>query len=669
MKVPRFFRAGAALTAFLVLGVSVLLTAFAPAPALAAKGSVEIGFIAVPPQGFQNVLLNVVSVRLNPKADAAEDATTWVNIAVPSLVGVGSSGKPGDLQFDLNLIQSVPQLFNTAPVKPNKYMDLEIILDNVHPGTLIPYCSSSGPLEGCINYPMTLQSPGTPLTLDVLVPVTKRQLTQVVVTLNVAITAGGVPVTTGGAYTVTVTPSVAVQSNLLAGINGSTKGAQGGKTKKKVLGLSVTAETMGTNTIIASAPVAGGTYSLALPAAADIGTLYDLYVSGGGVVYQADRLPAVFPGTSQNISFDVGKQQKLGSISGQIADACTGQPIQGATVQLLVPPNENSAADCSSTPAQCVSVATTTTDNDGDYPIPGTATAPAQFNNVPIGNTYTMQISAPGYDTLLTPAAATGNTKHGGKCTSGNPAPDCDFSLTTSYIVGTLNLGANPPAGTSVMFEVFAENTGTNTIQSALPTPITIRSASATANFTINVPSTVGNFDLFASAIDLYQGATDPYPGHTVVVASNVAPQVVCPAPTTPTVVLGPMDCIGHGSAALGSVSNPDSGTTVELSKDDVELMSAPVIPLPPAPTPNNTYSFCTPADTYDVQRFEAQFPATGTSPLEPLPALPVGSSEEVIIPAPGPEPVTKPSSCPTTCSFPDGTCPGTCINTVPDPL
>ncbi|HEY6420063.1 MAG TPA: hypothetical protein VIX59_13755 [Candidatus Binataceae bacterium] len=648
-----------------------MITAFTATPALAAKGSVEVGFIAVPPQGFQNALVNVISVRLNPKTTAVESDTRWVTIPVPSLVGTGSSGKPGDLQFDLNLIQSVPQLFNTATVKPNHYMLVEVILDNQRPGTLVPVCSSAGPLEGCVNYPMVLQSPGTPLTIAIPVPVTKNKLTQVIITLNVAITNGGAPSVTGGAYTVTVTPTVAVQSNLLATVTGSTHGASGGKPKKNVLGLSVTAETMGTNTIIASAPVSGGIYTLALPAAGDIGTLYDVYVSGSGVSYMADRLPALLPGSMTNVSFDVAKQVKLGSIQGKIADACTGLPLQGATLQLLVPPAENSSADCTATDtaAQCVSVATATTDNNGNYPLPGTAVSPAQFNNVPIGPTFTMQISAPGYDTVLTPVTASGNTKQGGKCTAGNPTPDCDFALTTSYIVGTLNLNQNPPPGTNVMFQVFAENTGTNTIQSALPTPITIRPSTNTANFTLNVP-TKGTFDLFASAIDLFQGATDPYPGHTIVVKANVTPQKVCPAPTMPTETLvGTMDCVGHGSIALGSVSNPNSGTTVQLSKNGVDLMSAPVIPLPPAPSPNNTFSFCTPADDYDVLRFQAAFPTPGVSPVEPLPPTAVGTPQAVTIIAPDPEPSAKPSPCPTTCSFTGGTCPGVCKNTVPDPL
>jgi len=37
------------------------------------KGSVEVGFLANPPQGFQNVLLNVTGVRINTKANAASN--------------------------------------------------------------------------------------------------------------------------------------------------------------------------------------------------------------------------------------------------------------------------------------------------------------------------------------------------------------------------------------------------------------------------------------------------------------------------------------------------------------------------------------------------------------------------------------------------------------------
>src|SRR5882672_5377579 len=73
-------------------------------------------------------------------------------------------GKPGDLQIDLNTIQNVPELFNSAPVRGGNYVIAELLLDSSNPGTLIPNCPSAGANEGCINYPLQLNNAGIPIT-------------------------------------------------------------------------------------------------------------------------------------------------------------------------------------------------------------------------------------------------------------------------------------------------------------------------------------------------------------------------------------------------------------------------------------------------------------------------------------------------------------------------
>src|SRR5262249_2225737 len=138
---------------------------------------------------------------------------------------------------------------------------------------------------------------------------------------------------------------------------------------------------------------------------------------------------------------------------------------------------------------------------------------------------------------------------------------------------------------------------GTDKLESSLPMPVFIGSGNTSAPFTLNVPSKVPSFDLFASAIDLAQGATDPYPGHTIEVLSGQAPPA---ASATSTAVLPDMQCVGHGSIfGPASSSTPDSGTAVELSKGGVQLMSTTVGPLPPAAAPSQGigYEFCVPPE------------------------------------------------------------------------
>ncbi len=667
MKYPTLRPPLGALISFfaVLLAVSILApepgaVGIGPAPAYAAKGNVGVGFLGIPPAGFQSALINVISVRLNPKTDVGESDLRWVNIPVPQMVGSGSIGKPGVLQFDLNQVQTVPQLFNIATVKANTYQLLEVELDNVNPATLIPPCPSASALEGCINYKVQLASPGSALIVPVQVNVAKHTLSQVLVALTMTIVSA--PSAPGGAYTVNVVPTIPNAGEFLATVNGSISGASGATKKKKTRNLAVTAELMGTNTVVASAPVVSGQYVLGLPAAPDLGTLYDLYVSGGRATNAATRLAPLFPGTNTGPAFVVKSGQKIGSITGKITDKCTGKGIPGATVQLLLAPATNSGADCATTPEECVSVATTSTDNTGSYPIPGTVTTPSPFANLPTATTYVMEVSAAGYDTLLTQATPSAKSTNAGSCPSGTGGA-CSFPLTTQYIVGTLTLGANPPPGTNVMFQVFAEDHLSNTLEGALPAPVTIRSTSSSANFTLNVPTAIARFDLFASAIDLFQGATDPFPGHTIVVLGNVSGANQCPAPATPFVTLGPMDCVGHGSI-VGAAANPDTGTTVMLSKDTVELMSASVQALPPAPAPNNTYSFCAPADDYDIQRFEAVTPPPNTVPLAPAAPIAVGTTQAVMIPAAS---LTS-TPCPSTCSN-GSDCPGLCTNVVPAAL
>ncbi len=641
------------------------------------SGNVQVGFITtitgVPPSGLQNVFLNVVAVRLNPKPKPgsknqgipSENDGSWRAIPVPAGIGIGLNGKPGDLQIDMIAGQGKFQTFNTGPIRTNSYSSVEVVLDTGLPGTIVPVCSSGGgAIEGCVAYPIQLQSPGNQISFIApnQVTVGKNTLTQLPLQLNLQIVSK--PTAPGAPYVVNVTtaPAPGNASQFIATVSGSVTGANGNATVKKIRHLQVAAELAGTNTIVASANVVNGQYSLFLPAAADLGTLYDFFISGGEATYGAARgVPSgnglVFPAQSYTLNFNVTGGQQVATIGGKISDKCTGLPLPGATLQMLMPP-DGSSANCATTPSQCVSIGYTTTDNGGNFPLPGTFQQPAYFNNVPVGPTFTVEVTAPGYDGQIFEAQASGSNTgtSGGACQGSTAPPACDFDLTTAYTQGNVSLTAAPAPSTSTSVQVFAEQSGTDNLVSALNIPLLFKPQQPTTMpFSLNVPSQIASFDLFASAADLFQGETDPYPGHSIIVQSQVAgPGTAC-ATATPAALFTPaMDCTGHGSIA-GTAINPDSGTTIELSKSGVQLMEAAVGPPTPAPSVGNTYSFCAPPDVYTVQRMEQGSPVGTPAPVSVM-ATPLPTS----------------SPCPSTC-FNAGsnntTCPGICGTTIQSPL
>jgi hypothetical protein len=697
-----------------VIVICVLLAGVGSARA-AKNALVEVGFVGVPPPNFQNVLLNVRSVRINPHASAAPGNKSWNNIPVPP--GIGGSGRSADLQIDLNTSQNIPQLFNIAGVQPGTYSIAELLLDPDNPGTLVPNCPLAPPLsganDGCINYPIQLAAGHSVISVTNtgpggLIQPGNGKLTELV--LQVSMTIIQPPTTPGGAYTVAVTlaspPTNPVELGVVKGsVNVKTGSGSGTSPTGKVRKLAVTAEAIGTNTAIASAPVKNGKFTLELPAAGGpaapgFGTLYDLAVAGGGDTYAAERLLPLYPGQSITADFNGSNSltgsQTLGNITGTITDNCVAtKPIVGATLQLLIPPDSNPTANCfpsGTSPEsflECVAVATANTDNTGYFPLPGTLKVPAEFANVPIGKkkapyVYVMEVSAPGYDNLFV-YAIPGTSKKDGTCsTDGTTFTACKLALNTGYISGTIPI--EPPiSGQTTLVQVFAEDTGTNNIESALPAPIIVRSSNpGTVGFTLNVPTkpispaTVRTFDLFATTIDLYHGVTDPYQGHTIAVLSDVTGPAEQSGHVCNTVA-APFDqtitCIGHGSITAGpdGVANADLGTSVVLSKGNVQITNTPVQNQSANSNPLNSYSFCIPADTYQVQRLQLPVPSPDATPsVAPTPFLDGSPVTVTIPPAPlvhGPTASPTPTiKCPTTCENSDGSCPGIC-NDVIQPL
>jgi hypothetical protein len=279
-------------------------------------------------------------------------------------------------------------------------------------------------------------------------------------------------------------------------------------------------------------------------------------------------------------------------------------------------------------------------------------------------------VSMPGYDSIVVPATPDA-TKKGGVCTIGSVDGPCEFQLTSAIISGTVTI-STPPNGETTIVQVFAEDHGTSKIESALPMPLIMRGPVNSAPFNLNVPTTVASFDLFATSIDTFQGVSDPYQGHTIEVASDVIqpgpPSGVQACKTSAPVTIGPLNCIGHGSVT-GNVANADLGTSVVLSKGGVQISQTAVQNIAPLTPSTNQYSFCAPADAYVLEPIELQTPTPGSAPSAAPTSAATGHTAAVVIP-PAPTLAGVPSAtptpfitCPSTCSHPDGSCPGICNN------
>lgn len=737
------YRTALRLTLPFIIVVCLLLAGVVTAGA-ATRTRVEIGFVGTQPTNgstgmplsFQSVLLNVVSVRLNTRIGAAPNARGWVRIpAPPGLGGVG--GTNAELQIDLNSLQNIPQLLNTASVRTDNYRIVQLVLDSTNPGSLIPTCPGSPPTEGCINYPLQINNPNGITFSDPngVLPTSTGNLATLVLQASVAINR--IPSAPGGAYVATISIMPATDTQFLGNVKGQVN-LTGTSPTSKIRKLTVSAEMIGTNTVIATAPIRGGTdckalspggcFDLALPAAGPpgpatpFGSLYDLTISGGTAPYAAERLPPLFPGQTialdPNNTFNLTGNQTVGNITGTVRDSCVpGKNIAGATLQLLMPPNgskDNSLCMSPATAGQCVSVATANTfDSTGTFPMPGSATTPAAFDSVPTLDKnsagYAMEVTAPGYDPLFVQARPNSSTtKGGGTCSvNGGAFGKCDLAMVTGYIAGAFPIFL-PNPGQTTQVQVFAEDHGTNNIENALPMAIKVTSnknvtncfapgaipdGEVCANFSLNVPPSIpiGAFDLFAQTTDFYQGVTDPFPGHSIAVVSDVQAPAAC-ATTTITTPSDPsqvITCVGHGSitgtvAVPGSPDSPgDLGTSVVLEKldpdgpagdNEVQLTNSLVQnqPQPGNSTPSSNYSFCAPADTYQVQKFEVvPTPEASVVPTAAPSPSPAGTPVSVTIPPPpdaggSSTPASTPSvtlRCPTNCSHPDGTCPGICNN------
>ncbi len=591
------------------------------------RGLVEVGFVDSPSNGYQNLLLNVVSVRINPSGDLSlsDDDPNWVTIGVsPGL------GTLGELQIDLANLQDQVQLFGTKAVPAQEYRQAELELASDAPGQIVPNCPQAPTIhEGCLRHSISLETVNA-IRTHVGLQVVHKHLAPLILDIDPGTITP--PARENGFYSIDPSISVPTGVTYLGEIHGSVTGAP-------ATGAAVKAVLRGTGQHAGSAAVVSGSYSLQLPAQdSSAGTLYDVFVHGTGVEFSAASGIAITRGGSVTQDFTVASAQ-TGSINGVITDARTGLEIEGATVNLLVPPAGQST-DCATQPSDCVIVAVGSTDDTGYYPLPGNTNRPAFFNTVPLG-IYTLEVVAAGYNPVI--ATAPVNTV-GGTAVCGPPNTSttaCSFALNGTTISGTVSVNVPPVAGADIQVLVMGEDSGTNNLENV--TMVSIPSGQTSAPFTLTVPTSVASFDLFAAAQDFYNDRVDPFPGHTIEVLSNVAGGAT--GQNLPT-----LNCVGHGTLNGQVAVTPDSGTTVRLSKTDarsnasVQLMESQVGTSTSAIA--GQFSFCAPPDTYTAQRYESGVPASQPT--------------TVTIP----EPAATSTPCPRICFLADGSCPGVCTST-----
>jgi len=590
------------------------------------QGRVVVGFADSPFIGAQQILLNVVAVRVNPIPGLAisDLDPNWRSIRAAK--GLGGLG---ELQIDLNSLQNQVQLFGGRSLPAQTYRQVELILDPNTPGFVVPNCPQAPSVaEGCMRYPFQLASL-SPLRADMSLQVAHDGLAALVLDIN----PGSLlpPLHSGGFYILNPSVTVPVASQYLGQVSGSVSSAP-------AQGASVRAEVHGTGDPIAVAPVrSDGTYILELPAL-DVGTSYDIFARGDGVKYSAASGIMVARGAQVTQNFIVGSVT-TGRIDGRIKDTRSGQGISGATVSLLLPP-AGSGVNCKSAPSECVIVATAVSDDVGNFPLPGNFDTPAFFNEVPL-ETYTLMVTAAGYDNVIATVPVNSTTVPAVCGPPGTSTDNCSFNLTSNTISGNVSIDPGPEPGTDAQVLVIAEDTGTNKLENVTMT--TIPGGATSAPFTLNVPTSVAGFDLFASAQDFYNGRPSPFPGHTIEVLSNVAGGAT--GQNFPA-----LECAGHGSLTGLVAVVPDSGTSVVLSKNNVQLMESGVGQSPSSNA--GQFSFCAPPDAYAIQRYEGGAPAS--SPTAVTVAAPAATS----------------SPCPGICGFADGECAGICNNTpIDNPL
>jgi hypothetical protein len=608
------------------------------------------GTLPAPPvNSFQSLSFNILAVKINPSTDPYVDQSdpNWTTIPVAQGVGLNNPGTtdvftqlatlfnlssstagttganpggagtgPSELQIDLTQIQTVPQLFNSALVPANTYHQITLELDGSNAGTAVPVCLGNPQnfLEGCIASQISLVNPSQFLNVSSLggISVPLNGLATLVINIS-PLTSGvqtfpGTPSFSGALFE--FSPSISLPTNNSLGL---ITGAAFGATQ-------VAAELSGTGQVVETTTTGSSLYQLPLPASFD-GTLYDLVASGPGFSYAFAHNVLVQRSAVQSVQLDASAADQV-ALSGKVTDACSGMPLQGATLQ-IVAPAPGSEADCTRipTPAGCVILASANTDDTGAYPLTASNFVLQNFNRVPTGN-YTMVVSDAGYDTV---ASGLSVVSAGAGCSAGTGG-GCSFALGRSQINGLVTISPPVPSPRALNVLVTAEDHGTHRIENVALATVPV--GSSAAPFTMLVPeqSSVPSLDLYATVSDYFNGLPEKASGHTIAVLSALTAAPRC-AIASPNPTLS-MQCAGHGSITGSTTGTVDDGTSIVLSKNGVQLMSAPLTPANSTttpPLPVGQFSICAPADpaSYELQRFEATPPAAEPSPVgTPVPEL-----------------------------------------------
>lgn len=594
-------------------------------PTPVAMGNLQVMIADGPSPSYEEIVLNVVSVRLNPSTDAnvSETDKHWVTIAAPAPF-VGSPQPTMETPVDLNQLNNQAIVFATGKIDAKTYNQIELVLDPNNPGYVIPLCGFAGTAaEGCINYPLKLAVPNT--NLRATFPVTVEQNATVPLLIDITPTITAIPTSSTGSFTANVAMSVASVPNPAVGtITGTITGGDN---------VTVSAELSGTSTVVATAKESSGSYTLTLPAS-PVGTLYDLFASGSGTSLGVKSEVMVTQNGTTTVDFTLSSSSHAG-LRGTITDGCTGADLQGVNLELLVPDptfSPNPPSDCSGLqpPAGCVVVATAQTGSNGQYPVTNAFTNSnnTPFQSLPINTNYTLRVSYSGYNLGLMKVSTSGSAL---KClTSGFPNDACSFQLERATITGSVSVSPAPTVPLNVL--VVAEDHGTNNIENVATA--TVQPGLTTGAFSISVPdnssteSPVSSFDLFATAQDTFGGRTvqlstdNPTTGHTIGVVSDVAGAAKCQTSTDmPTI--GGIDCVAGNGSIAGTTSTYDSQTSIELSKSGVQLMQSGV---GLGSSNAGDFNFCAPSDgtAYTLQRYENNSPAGMTTNVTVAPSTTV---------------------------------------------
>jgi hypothetical protein len=668
----------------------------------------DVPIVNPPPLPFQHVFINVISVRLNPSTSdiVSDNIGGWQTIPVPA--GVGNSTTSGlvetglnfggnlgftsqlitlgegrsEIQIDAAQLPQTPILFNASSVRANNYNQVELVLDSStfpitvsnpttgesqqtasNAGNVTPLCGglqASG--EGCIVYPVTIYNPASPIGVP-HAPVEVGRQGLVPVMVNIQVDVESPALANGGP--IIIQPHISVVEN--SGVS------QSGQPLNQYLGLItgtvsnfasgnktlVTAELAGTDNVveqynIQSSGETAGNYTLYLPAPPG-GAKYDLYVSGPGRQYALKSDVTVLPGSQiTGLNFNTPPVNTV-TLGGTIKDFCAPQSVvEAATLELLEPdPAISPAPDCTANPPTgCVVVATSASDEGGIYPLPANGNVPAPFQNVPTGQNYTMLINAAGFDPVATAVQASGN---GFTCLQGLNGT-CSFQLSHGYLTGTLSLASPSTSPLSAM--VMAEDTGTSSIQNFAQ--VIVPPSQGTADFNMLVPDGAGDFDLFATVQDDFEGqpqlqsmhTPQENTGHSIAVEAGIPAPAACATTTAPN-PLGPVSCLGHGSLE-GGLNDATDLTSVVLEKPDpnnqgdlVQIIRGVVGPF--GADSAGGYAMCAPPeDDYTIQRFDDGVAGEATA---------VGAmNTPIVVPTPPPSASFTPTPCPGICDKGQGT-------------